>query len=91
MKLSGHTSATMHQTSTLQTAIEAVEALSQADQDFLFDLIHKRRAQPSQAILDRREEIYQNGIAAMEAVKNGTAKRGTAAEIIADMLDDETD
>jgi hypothetical protein len=80
----------MNKTSTLQTAIEAVEALSQEDQDFLFDLIHKRRiTQPSEAILQRREEIRQNGIAAMEAVKNGTAKRGTAAELIADILADD--
>jgi hypothetical protein len=91
MKISDHTSATMPQTSTLQTAIEAVEALSTEDQDFLFDLIHKRRTQPSQAILQRREEIRQNGIAAMEAVNSGTAKRGTAAELIADLFDDETD
>jgi hypothetical protein len=76
----------MHQTSTLQTAIEAVEALSQEDQDFLFDLIQKRRiTQPRQEILQRREEIRQNGIATMEAVKNGTAKRGNAAELIADI------
>jgi hypothetical protein len=82
---------TMNKTSTLQTAIEAVEALSQEDQDFLFDLIRKRRITPSQAIQQRREEIRQNGIATMEAVKNGTAKRGTAAELIADILGDETD
>jgi hypothetical protein len=80
----------MNKTSTLQTAIEAVEALSQEDQDFLFDLIHKRRiTQPSEAILQRREEIRQNEIATMEAVKNGTAKRGTAAELIADILADD--
>jgi hypothetical protein len=80
----------MNQTSTLQTAIEAVEALSPSDQDLLFDLIHKRRTtQPSQEILQRREEIYQNGIAAVAAAKNGTAKRGTAAEIMADLLADE--
>jgi hypothetical protein len=80
----------MNKTSTLQTAIEAVEALSQEDQDFLFDLIHKRRiTQPNQATLQRREEIRQNEIATMEAVKNGTAKRGTAAELIADILADD--
>jgi hypothetical protein len=81
----------MNQTSTLQTAIEAVEALSPEDQDFLFDLIHKRRTQPSQAIRQRREEIRQNGIVVMEAVRNGTAKRGTVAELIADIFDHETD
>jgi hypothetical protein len=82
MESSGHTSATMSQTSTLQTAIEAVEALSPEDQDFLFDFLHKRR------ITERREEIRQNGIAAMESVKNGTAKCGTVDEIMADLLGD---
>ncbi len=78
---------TMNQTSTLQTAIEA---LSQEGQDFLFDLIQKCRiTQPSQAIQQRREEIRQNGIAVMEAAKNGTAKRGTVAELIADILADD--
>jgi hypothetical protein len=80
----------MNETSTLQTAIEAVEALSPEDQDFLFDLLHKRRiTQPCEEIRQRREEIRQNGIAAMEAVKNGTAKRGTADEIMADLLQDD--
>jgi hypothetical protein len=83
---------TMNQTSTLQTAIEAVEALSPEDQDFLFDLIHKRRhPQPSQKVLQRRQEILKNGIAARAAAKNGTAQRGTAAELMADLLSDEAD
>ncbi len=73
----------MKQTSTLQSAIESVEALSVEDQDLLFDLLHKRR------IAQRRQEIAQNGLAAMAAVKNGTAQRGNAAEIMADIFGDE--
>jgi hypothetical protein len=70
----------MLSTSTLQAALESVEALSQEEQDFLLELIHKRR------IAQRRQEILQNAAKTMEAVNNGTAQRGTAAEIMADIF-----
>jgi hypothetical protein len=73
----------MSQTTSFQTIIEYVEALSEDEQDILFDLIHKRR------ITNRRQEIAQNAITTLEAVKNGTAKQGTAAEIMADIFGDE--
>jgi hypothetical protein len=73
----------MNQTSPLQTAIETVEALSIEEQDILFDLVQKRR------IEQRRQEIAQNTIRTMEAVKNGTAQRGTATEIMADIFGDD--
>lgn len=66
-----------------QTVIEYVEALSQEEQDVLFDLIQKRR------ISKRRQEIAQNAEKTLEAVRNGTAKRGKAAEIVADIFGDE--
>ena len=68
---------------TLQAVIEFVEALSQDEQDILFDLIYKRR------LAKRRQEIAQNAQATMQAVRNGTAQRSTAAELMADVFGDE--
>ena len=73
----------MSQPPTLQAIIESVEALSEDEQDVLFDLIHKRR------IAKRRQEIATNAKATMEAVNNGTATRGTAAEVMANIFGDE--
>ncbi|NJP10611.1 MAG: hypothetical protein HC866_14990 [Leptolyngbyaceae cyanobacterium RU_5_1] len=73
----------MSQSPTLQAIIEFVEALSEDEQDVLFDLISKRR------IAKRRQEIAQNAKATMQAVRNGTAQRGTAAELIFQKLEDE--
>jgi hypothetical protein len=73
----------MSQAASFQTVIEFVEALSEDEQDLLFDLIHKRR------IAHGRQEIAQSAVATLEAVKNSTATRGTAAEIMADIFRDE--
>jgi hypothetical protein len=75
--------AIMNQTSTLQTVIESVEALSTEEQDFLFNLIHKRR------INQRRQEIAQHATQTLDAVQNGTAQRNTATEIMADLFGDD--
>lgn len=73
----------MSQPPTLQAIIESVEALSEDEQDLLFDLIYKRR------ITKRRQEIATNAKATMQAVNNGTATRGTAAEVMASIFGDE--
>lgn len=73
----------MSQAVSFQTVIEFVEALSEEEQDVLFDLIQKRR------ISKRRQEIAQNAEKTLEAVRNGTAKRGSAAEIMTDIFGDE--
>ncbi|PSB25248.1 hypothetical protein [Stenomitos frigidus] len=65
---------------TLQAVIEFVEALTEDEQDTLFDLIHKRR------IAKRRQEIAENAKTTMQAVSNGTAQRGTAIELMADIF-----
>ena len=65
---------------TLQAVIESVEALSEDEQDILFDLIYKRR------IAKRRQEIAQNAMATMQAVRNGTAQRSTATELMANIF-----
>jgi hypothetical protein len=73
----------MPQSSTFQKIIESVEALSEEEQDLLFDLIYKRR------IAKRRQEIAQNAKSTMQAVRNGTAQRGTASELMEAIFEDE--
>jgi hypothetical protein len=73
----------MTQAIPFQTIIEYVEALSEDEQDELFDLIQKRR------VMKRRQEIAQNAEKTLEAVRNGTAKRGTAVNVMADIFGDE--
>ena len=68
---------------TLQEIIDQVESLSIEDQDQLFELIRKRR------IENRRAEILANAQEVMEAFKNGTAKRGSVDDLIADLLGDD--
>ncbi|KAB8320131.1 hypothetical protein SD81_000290 [Tolypothrix campylonemoides VB511288] len=67
----------------LQTVIEYVEALSTEEQDLLLELIHKRRVE------QRRQEIVSNAAQTLEAIKTGTAKRGTLDNLRADLLSDE--
>ncbi len=70
-------------TSRFQDIIDSLESLSVEDQDYLFDLIRKRR------VKKRRLEIKQNGEETLKALKIGTAKRGTAEDIKAYLLEDE--
>jgi hypothetical protein len=73
----------MNQTSTFQTVIESVEALTEGEQDILLDLIKKRR------IANRRQELLQRSHEVTEAIKNGTAKIGSVEDMIADIFGDE--
>jgi hypothetical protein len=66
-----------------QEIIESIERLPIEDQDYLFELIRKRR------IEHRRAEILANAREAMQAVKDGTAKRGSVRDLIADLLGDD--
>ncbi len=68
---------------TFQTAIEYVEALSPEDQDLLIEIIQKRR------IEKRRAEIAENAAQTLAAMKSKTAKRGTLADLKADLLSEE--
>lgn len=68
---------------TVQEIIEQVQNLSIEDQDQLFELIRKRR------IENRRAEILANAQEVMQAFKNGTAKRGSVDDLIADLLGDD--
>ena len=67
----------------LQTVIEYVEALSLEDQDLLIELIQRRR------IEKRRAEIAENAAQTLASLKAGKAKRGTLADLKADLLREE--
>ncbi|MGB5596544.1 MAG: hypothetical protein WBM32_03190 [Crocosphaera sp.] len=66
-----------------QNLIESIETLSIEDQDYLFDLIRKRR------IEKRRSEIADNAQAILTDLKQGKAKIGTVDELIADLLEED--
>lgn len=66
-----------------QEIIDSIESLSVEDQDYLFELIRKRR------IENRRAEILANAEEVMQSFKNGTAKRGSVDDLIADLLGDD--
>ena len=68
---------------TLEEIIAQVESLPIEAQDQLFELIRKRRVE------NRRAEILANAQEVMEAFKNGTAKRGSVDDLIADLLGDD--
>ena len=70
-------------TSQFQDIIDSLENLSIEDQDYLFDLIRKRR------IEKRRLQIKRNGQETLEALADGTAKKGTAKEIELYLLENE--
>ena len=68
---------------TYQELIERIESLPIEEQDDLFELIRKRR------IEQRRAEILANAQEVMQAVKSGTAKKGSINDLIADLLGDD--
>lgn len=70
-------------TISFQEIIDSIESLSIEDQDYLFDLIRKRR------INKRRLEIANNGEKTLKALSLKTAKKGTFEEIKAYLLEDE--
>ena len=67
-----------------QEIIDSIESLWIEDQEYLFELIRKRR------IENRRAEILANAQEVQQAFKNGTAKRGSVDDLAADLLGWET-
>lgn len=68
-----------------QEIIDSLEKLSIDEQDYLFELIKKRR------IEKRRLEIANNAQATLECFKQGTAKTESVDDLIADLLDERDD
>ena len=69
----------MNNAISFQKVVEYVESLSAEEQDLLFELIRKRRVE------ERRSEIAINYRETLEAMKAGRAKRGTVADLRADL------
>lgn len=73
----------MSDTVSIQQVIEEFETLPLEDQDLLLELIHKRR------IEKKRTEIARNATQTLTAIEKGQAKRGTLADLRADLLEEE--
>ena len=73
----------MSDTISIQQVIENFETLPLEDQDLLLELIHKRR------IEKKRTEIARNATQTLTAIEKGQAKRGTLADLRADLLEEE--
>lgn len=68
---------------TLQEIINSIENLPAEDREYLFEFLQKQR------INQKRTEILTNAEELKQAFKNGTAKRGTVDDLIADLLGDD--
>ncbi len=68
---------------TLQEIIGAIKVLSVEEQRELFEFLRKQRIEA------RRAEIAANAQEVMQAFKDGTAKRGSVDDLIADLLRDD--
>jgi hypothetical protein len=66
-----------------QEIIDSIESLPLEEQEYLFELICKRR------IEKRRSEIASNGEKTLKSLAEGTAKKGTSEDIKAYLLEDE--
>jgi hypothetical protein len=68
---------------TLQEIINSIENLPTEDREYLFEFLQKQR------INQKRTEILTNAEEVKQAFKNGTAKRGTVDDLIADLPGDD--
>jgi len=68
---------------TLQEIINYIESLPSEDREYLFEFLRQKR------IENRRLEILANAQEVMQAFKDGTAKRGSVDDLIADLLGDD--
>jgi hypothetical protein len=67
----------------LQQIIEYVEDLAVEEQELLIELVQKRRIQT------RRSEIARNAITTLEALRQGSAQRGSFEDLCADLRSQE--
>ena len=67
----------------LQEIISSINSLPIEEQEHLFEFLRQQR------IENRQQEILTNAQEVMQAFKNGTAKRGSVDDLIADLLGDD--
>ncbi|WP_044169938.1 hypothetical protein [Kamptonema formosum] len=67
-------------TSTLQKALEVVEALSPDEQALLVDIIHKRLQQ------QRRQQLLQEVAEAERDCVQGNVRSGSVSNLLADLV-----
>jgi len=65
---------------TLQEIISSINRLPADEQEHLFEFLRQQRLE------NRRAEILTNAQEVRQAFKNGTAKRGSVDDLIADLL-----
>jgi hypothetical protein len=68
---------------TFQEIVDSIGSLSTDDRDRLFDLIRKQRIEEQEA------ETLVNYRELQQAIKDGTAKKGSVQDLIADLLGDD--
>ncbi len=68
---------------TLQEIINSINSLPTDEQEHLFECLRQQR------IDNRRGEILSHAQEVTQAFKNGTAKRGSVDDLIADLLGDD--
>ena len=68
------------ETSSLQQALDTIEALSPEDQQTVIELIQRRLNE------QRRNEIAHNAAATLQAVREGRARQGSLNDLKHDLL-----
>lgn len=68
---------------TFQEIVNSIGSLSAEDRDRLFDLIRQQRIEEQEA------ETLANYRELQQAIKDGTAKKGSVQDLIADLLGDD--
>jgi hypothetical protein len=67
---------------TLQEIINSIESLPTEEREYLFEFLRQQRIENQQV------EILANAQEVMQAFKDGTARRGSVDDLIADLLGD---
>ena len=68
---------------TFQEIVNSISSLSTEERDCLFDLIRQQRIEEQEA------ETLANYRELQQAIKDGTAKKGSVQDLIADLLGDD--
>jgi hypothetical protein len=68
---------------TLQEIINSIESLPTEEREYLFEFLRQQRIENQQV------EILANAQEVMQAFKDGTARRGSVDDLIADLLGDD--